>query len=321
MIAVEQCSRYVDGSWLSSPNPAGLELVQLLLESGASVNQADTQGVTALTRACELACNCERRGDVSLQRVSLQLVKLLLAYGASRMARDEEGLTVGDRIGPAPPHRFYHGSSYHGGFRDELDAELEAYMSNGGLPSDPGHGGFHDWFVATRLWVTPLHYLEDGLTPQRTRALLAAGHSVHARAEELYAPSPLDLAEALERDGRAFAGSAAAIVLASWREALVALAMGLHPRLGKASAIRHLGSVRDSAGCPLLLTLIRDHLAKPVVVAGEVDNREAYYADEFREPGYVDGSGQPILFELDYGIELTPQELFARRVRKRRFAR
>ena len=299
MMAVEEC--------LSSGRAAALELVQLLLESGASVNQADNQGITALMRACgESRWLCVR---------SPPLVKLLLVYGASRMARDKQGLTVGDRVScPRYPVCWVNA--------DTLDAELEAYMWSGGLPSDPGHARFNDWFAATRLWVTPLHYLEDVLTPQRTRALLAAGHSVHACAEELYAPSPLDLAEALERDGCACAGSPAAIVLASWREALVALAMGLHPRLGKSSAIRHLGSVRDSTGCPLLLALIRDHLAEPVVVAGEVDSGEAYYADEIREFVQLNRYGDPIgPVELVNGIELTPQELFARHVRKRRFAR
>ncbi len=112
------------------------------------------------------------------------------------------------------------------------------------------------WLERTRHWCSPLHYLDDGLSLERTQALLEAGVSPHARVPGVVgAPSPLDIALELERAGEAPAGSPAALVLLWWRERLAALAMGTHSRLGRRSPVRVLG------GMPEVLELVAHHLA------------------------------------------------------------
>jgi hypothetical protein len=133
-----------------------------------------------------------------------------------------------------------------------------------------GHHSLSAFLQRSRLWTTPLHFLED-LTPQRAASLLQGRvRHVHARVAD-GAPSPLDLAKSLEQQGRAPPEVPAAMVLACWRDRLVALAMGIHARLGATSALRHLGAVRDGGGCAYLLEKVVDHLAACEVlhVAGD----------------------------------------------------
>ena len=71
-----------------------------------------------------------------------------------------------------------------------------------------------DWLEATRLWTTPLHYLEV-VTPPRAADLLRDSADPHARAAgDAAAPSPLELAKAMQAAvGGVAAGSAAALVI------------------------------------------------------------------------------------------------------------
>jgi hypothetical protein len=100
---------------------------------------------------------------------------------------------------------------------------------------------------------TPLHFL-DVHTASRTRELLHDGGSPLVRATTIGAPSPLDVARRIERDGRAVAGSAAVVVLSWWRCRLAAFAMGTHARLGQQSPVRHLSGMAEI--CELIAMLV-----------------------------------------------------------------
>jgi hypothetical protein len=85
------------------------------------------------------------------------------------------------------------------------------------------------WLEQTRHWSSPLHYLEAGLTPERTLALLAAGAYPHARVPNApIEPSPLERARTLERAGEAAPGSPAHLVLRWWRDLLLREVMFAH---------------------------------------------------------------------------------------------
>ena len=195
-----------------------VDTARLLLERGANAKQASQHGDTALIRAC-------MRGD-------MQLVQLLCCYGAEREAHDRHGNTA-------------------------IDA-ARAFARRPD-PLDNQHLEIAAWLEATKPWVTPLHHVSL-LEPAHARHLLARGGDAHARASSSHpsglpttAPSPLELAEALEREGRAPDGSAAALLLAWWRERLVAFAMGTHSRLGAESP------VHKCACAPELIELIVAH--------------------------------------------------------------
>ena len=219
---------------------------RLLLERGASINRADCDGATALKEAAaegSEACAsllldhgasvdlADFAGVTPLMKASAQghkqCVRLLTCHGASRSKTDHVGQCA------AEVARLHH--------------QLQTAM----------------WLEATVQWTTPLHHLEL-LTPERTLSLLRGGASVHARAgsravagtmaaasgsddpePSSEAPSPISLARALERAGKAPSGSAAALMLGWWRARLLALAMGTHARLGEGSAVLKLGGVPE----------------------------------------------------------------------------
>lgn len=190
--------------------------VELLLSHGADVDQGNGSGTTPLMYAC--------------MRGHEPICKLLCCAGASRDAVDKNGLSPISLAHERHP-------------RKELAA----------------------WLERSRGWTTPLHYLEV-ITATRALALLRAGVELSssgrsdgggdggdgaantkgavkaaittpAIAAPAAAPSPLDLATALAREGRAPAGSAAALVL-GWRHSrMLALAMGSHARLGAESGL------------------------------------------------------------------------------------
>ena len=151
----------------SATSEAMLTCARLLLDRGADVNLASSQGRTVLM--------------VASVQGSEVLAKLLCSYGANRDAADEDGDTA---------------------------------ITIARLGGDEGRDRVADWLEATRLWTTPLHYLEV-VTPPRAAALLRDGADPHARAAgDAAAPSPFELAKAMQAaEGGVEAGSAAALVI------------------------------------------------------------------------------------------------------------
>ena len=129
-----------------------------------------------------LAHKDRRQGFTPLMLTSMRgheaIAKLLCSYGANRDATNKHGYT------PITVAR-----------SDDFD-------------------DLADWLEATRLWTTPLHYLEV-VTPPRAAALLRDGADPHARAAgHDAAPSPFELAKAMQAaEGGVVAGSAAALVI------------------------------------------------------------------------------------------------------------
>jgi len=209
--------------------------VGLHLGQGTGLNEADSGGWTPLMTAVV-------RGNTSCARLLLEhdaKVDLINGSGVTALilaciadSRECAVLLCSYGASRSVTNKFGRSAAYFARQNDEALAR---------------------WLEQTHQYVTPLHYLDD-LTPLRTRALLEAGASIHARAAP-DAPSSLDIARDLERGGSAPAGSPAAIVLAWWRERLQALAMGTHSRLGRGSPLRHLG------GIPEVLELIAQHWA------------------------------------------------------------
>lgn len=214
--------------------------VDLLLRHGASAELADAEGLTPLYVSCYKGHRC--CAEILLEHNALvdhpnalgctpmmaacmdghaDVVKLLSLSGASRDAVNNDGETAAD------------------------------------LAHSYGNVHLGDWLDRTRCWSTPLHHLEGTpgeLTPAEVHRLLGRGADPHAGD-----PSPLDVAVKLERAGRAPSTSAAAALLSWWRgrrERTLALAMGLHPRLGAESIVAKLDKVRDDRGRPTLLEMI-----------------------------------------------------------------
>ena len=204
---------------------------RILLEHDADVNVLNTYKEIPLMRACqcgnidcallciEYGAAIEHKGRrnrtpllMAAERGHVAVCKLLCSFGVDREFIDMDGL---DAIRTARAFR-----------------RTEAA----------------DWLESTRQWTTPLHHLQI-LPLRRATALLNGGANVHARATP-DAPSPVDLASSLEREGKATDGTAAALVLSWWRSRVYALAMGTHARLGEVSPLLKL------AGKPELLVLI-----------------------------------------------------------------
>mmetsp|Transcript_13717 Transcript_13717/g.35283 ORF Transcript_13717/g.35283 Transcript_13717/m.35283 type:complete len:391 (+) Transcript_13717:70-1242(+) len=267
-----------------------LETVQLLLERGADCNQASRLGTTALMIACaggftdvariliregaELGRQA-RSGWTALMEACgggfCDTARLLLEYGADAAQSSQHGDTALMRSCMRGDLELVHWLCAYGAPRDAVDRHgntaLEAARAFATRPdpSDNQHQLIIEWLAVTWQWTTPLHHLTI-IDAARAMELLAQGASVHARAPggvegsanggpiDGLPPSPLDLARALEREGHAPSGSAAAVVLHWWRARLIAVAMGTHARLGMRSPLIRLACV------PEVLELIVDEL-------------------------------------------------------------
>lgn len=252
------------------------DVAALLIQHGADI-QAFPHGLSVLfwaVRRNSMACVevlLDQGADVELTSPTItvtplmeaciqgyeKVARMLCSYGASRTAVNE------------------HGNNAAWFARENADS---------GEVNGHEHRSISAFLLRSRLWTTPLHFLEE-LTPRRAALLLKGGAlRMHARAAA-GAPSPLDLAKSLERDGRAPPGSPAAIVLDGWRDRLLALAMGTHARLGAGSAMRHLGAVRDEHGRAALLEKVLDFLAECEVLWVAGDGWDGTVAEEDPEEG------------------------------------
>ena len=213
--------------------------VRLLLNNHADPNHTDASGWTPLMMAC--------------MRAHVACARLLLDHGAEVDRCNHDGVTALMLACIADSKACAMLLCFHGASRDLTNkhGRPAGYFARQNNPQ------LARWLEKTRHYVSLLHYLDGGLlTAQRTRELLTEGASPHARARGVVgAPSPLDVARALERAGEAPAGSPAEVVLGWWRERLRALAMGTHCRLGSGSSVRLLG------GVPEVLDLIVQRLA------------------------------------------------------------
>ena len=182
---------------------AHIEVVTVLIDAGAKVNQAANDGRTPLFAACVESCYSPQDSQtvvakllaaganvnqatnrattplyVACARGHLGIAQLLSAYGARRTFPASRG-TAEDRA---------------------------VYRDGGGVPPMVAeerrvrHQELVDWLVRTRLWSTALHHLEF-LTAERTRFLLRAGDNIHAAAEP-GGPTPLSIAQDLAAAAR-----------------------------------------------------------------------------------------------------------------------
>ena len=203
------------GTPLLSAAEGHVEAARELLDWGASVDVSCIgyeSDYTPLMGAC-------RDGRVAMAR-------LLLAYGAQRALLPDPLDFVDEWDGSAEWEEL-HAPTAHPG------EKYAAYWHSPALQLLRETRGF-----------TPLHFL-DVQTAARTSELLLDGMSPLVRAATSGAPSALEMAQRIERDGRASAGSPAALVLCWWRARLTALAMGTHARLGQDSPVRHLSGMRE----------------------------------------------------------------------------
>ena len=167
-----------------------------LLDEGASVNAASPYGVTAL----RLACLYNRE----------ECAGLLLSSGADVNLPNDDGLTALMYACANGHEAIARLLCAYGAKRDAADIDGATALTYARIK---GHHPLANWLEATHLW-TPLHHLEQ-LTSQRAAALLRDGGDPHARAAGVAAaPSPFELAKAMQAaEGGVAAGSAAALVI------------------------------------------------------------------------------------------------------------
>ena len=195
---------------LDDRREAALACARVLLEHGASANQATSGGITPL-----MGC------------LDKPMIELLLEYGADVNAADNSGATPLITAAWMCDLEVVQTLCTHGASREQLttDGMTAAEMARTVLEEDDfedDDSPVADWLDSTRLW-TPLHHLEH-LTPERTTALLRTGADIHAGD-----PSPFDRANQLRSDrhqpvatGPGSPGSPAALVLLEaegWTEA------------------------------------------------------------------------------------------------------
>ena len=220
----------------------------LLMETGVSVNVSSFPGnVTPLMLAC-------MRGHASCAH-------LLLERGAAVDQLDDDGDTALMRCCRQGYASIAHLLCSYGASRDLLNRHGTSAIDD----ADETDEALATWLERTFFWCTPLHHLEV-ITAERALHLLESGADMHARAARVgraEAPSPVELAKALERDSNAPAGSAAAVLLHWWRMRLCAFAMGTHSRLGEASPVLKL------AGLPEVCEMIAAYASAPRAAADE----------------------------------------------------
>ena len=176
---------------------AHIEVVTVLIDAGAIVNQADNRGWTPLLVACLYATLWEPRR-------SLVVVAKLLAANANVDQARNDGRTplyfacARGHLGIAQLLSSYGARRI---FPSGETAEDRAAYYPGGSPEERRvrQQELRDWLILSRHW-TPLHHLEF-LTAERTRFLLRAGVDIHAAAGP-GGPTPLSFAQDLEAAAR-----------------------------------------------------------------------------------------------------------------------
>ena len=157
------------------------DIVCVLAEKGAALEQLAAHGLTALMAAAQ--------------------VEALIAGGADIDRATDTGYTAIEF------------SAFHGQHKTSqlLAMHGAAYGDALELAMAQGHRELAEWLRQSAEWITPLHHL-GMLTPECARALLRDGADLHARSLA-GGPTPLSLARAAAAHGEAPAGSTAWLVL------------------------------------------------------------------------------------------------------------
>ncbi len=198
------------------------DIVSVLAEKGASLEQLAAHGLTALTAAA--------------QHGHTAVVEVLIGAGANVNHASENGVTP-LHLSSSEGHNDTVEALIAGGadvdratdtgytaiefcaFHDQLKtAQLLALhgAAHGDaleLATQQGHREMADWLAQSVEWTTALHHL-DALAPERARTLLRDGADLHASPRE-GGPTPLGLARAAAARGEAPVGSAAWLVLSA----------------------------------------------------------------------------------------------------------